>query len=771
LFHRLIAGLVKDLRRLEQLGASERRRYESMNPPSTCANCSGGASSQQGGEPRPLPTPKFALAAELLCIVVLPAISLLSAQVPTQPRGQGGGLVLISPGTSDFTTKADELIKMKRWAEAKSLLIDGVRQMPPNWSPIEIPAGASASIERVIVHSWDSDEYIAFANKNPTYGRGRSSNVWQRPSYSRAFYLIAYIEEELGNFGEASDALDQGLKLEPDHPMLLAEKAFLYQKQKQYDAALNLYKQAAARVWASSAQIAHALRGQGYCLVELGQLDAAETAYRRSLELQPGNLTAINELGYITTHRQRPAGVPFPTSGRSSGITGAGPRYPSGPQRIRVATNLQEAMLLTRVAPNYPPFARQARVQGGVRFTAIIGTDGEILNLTFISGPALLKDAAAEAVRKWIYKPTLLNGQPVEVVTQIDVEFKLVEAGPTGISSPRIDGIYQSVGKNPWQYLRFSSDGTVVVTTSDIPPEMVTRIIQQTTIPAVKFILDGGRIRFAKGELDYEGTVQNDGIDLTSHGKDNQTTSTHFRFVLVAGATIDLSKVPVAVAFQTEDGSDLPSDTNWPTLSLISLGFASRGAVTAIVPSPNGAYRISGVPRAQYRLQLINPPAGYYVKSVRTQGSRLGLTPIIDITALNTVGPVKVEVMLGRSAVDLSGVVLNQRGEPAAGALVTIAPESAEPGGLVALISATCSSLTGTDGRFTLACTIPGTYRVQAWEYSGPSSPIVNPDFRAHVLSATRVTLGANLHENVELKTIPLKEISALALAYPSGIH
>jgi protein TonB len=75
--------------------------------------------------------------------------------------------------------------------------------------------------------------------------------------------------------------------------------------------------------------------------------------------------------------------------------------------------------------PSYPPLARQARIQGVVKFNAVIGRDGTIQNLTLVSGHPLLVPSATEAVRQWRYQPTLLNGDPVEVVTQIDVNFTL----------------------------------------------------------------------------------------------------------------------------------------------------------------------------------------------------------------------------------------------------------------------------------------------------------------------------------------------------------
>ena len=86
---------------------------------------------------------------------------------------------------------------------------------------------------------------------------------------------------------------------------------------------------------------------------------------------------------------------------------------------------MQAANLVRKVTPVYPPLAKQARIQGTVRFTAVIGKDGTIQNLQLVSGHPLLVAAAQEAVKQWVYKPTLLNGEPVEVVTQIDVNFTL----------------------------------------------------------------------------------------------------------------------------------------------------------------------------------------------------------------------------------------------------------------------------------------------------------------------------------------------------------
>jgi TonB family protein len=92
------------------------------------------------------------------------------------------------------------------------------------------------------------------------------------------------------------------------------------------------------------------------------------------------------------------------------------------PQRIRVG-GAQVGVLVTRVEPVYPPLARQAKIEGVVKLAAIIGKDGRVVNIQVNSGHPLLVPAAIDAVRQWVYQPTLLNGEPVEVRTDIDVNF------------------------------------------------------------------------------------------------------------------------------------------------------------------------------------------------------------------------------------------------------------------------------------------------------------------------------------------------------------
>jgi TonB family protein len=116
------------------------------------------------------------------------------------------------------------------------------------------------------------------------------------------------------------------------------------------------------------------------------------------------------------------------------------------PQRIRMGGNVQSAKALERTAPVYPPLARTARISGTVKLHAIIGTDGTVKQLEVVSGHPLLVQSALDAVWKWRYGPTLLNGEALEVDTTIDVVYSLYEGGQSPFpppSGPVIGGVIQ----------------------------------------------------------------------------------------------------------------------------------------------------------------------------------------------------------------------------------------------------------------------------------------------------------------------------------------
>ena len=127
--------------------------------------------------------------------------------------------------------------------------------------------------------------------------------------------------------------------------------------------------------------------------------------------------TKMEASGEITVEIHTPGEVPAPPRPPD------GP--PPGPARIRVSGDIQQFKLITRVPPSYPPLARENRIQGIVRLLVVVGKDGTVQDVKVISGHPLLTAAAVDAVKQWVYRPTVVNGAPTEVQTDANVEFTL----------------------------------------------------------------------------------------------------------------------------------------------------------------------------------------------------------------------------------------------------------------------------------------------------------------------------------------------------------
>ena len=159
--------------------------------------------------------------------------------------------------------------------------------------------------------------------------------------------------------------------------------------------------------------------------------------------LQSGKLTqprAIPKEVAVFKEAELPPDVANNTNGTEGGVFGgipgqgimAGngpgvppPPKPAAPARIKQGGAVTAASIITQTKPSYPPLARQARIQGVVVLHAIIDKEGKVAQLEVVSGHPLLVQSAIEAVKQWRYKPTQLNGEPVEVDTTIQVTFEM----------------------------------------------------------------------------------------------------------------------------------------------------------------------------------------------------------------------------------------------------------------------------------------------------------------------------------------------------------
>jgi TonB family protein len=136
--------------------------------------------------------------------------------------------------------------------------------------------------------------------------------------------------------------------------------------------------------------------------------------------------------GNVTDFADRPAVPPSPVKSSDSTTnpqdrvaSDSAPTMATEPQRIRIASAVSQGLLIHKVQPLYPPEARASQIQGTVILEAIIGKDGQIKDLKFVSGPKALVESAIGAVQQWRYRPYMLNNEPVEVMTQIQVKYTI----------------------------------------------------------------------------------------------------------------------------------------------------------------------------------------------------------------------------------------------------------------------------------------------------------------------------------------------------------
>jgi protein TonB len=141
-----------------------------------------------------------------------------------------------------------------------------------------------------------------------------------------------------------------------------------------------------------------------------------------SQRLRPVKPTDLPEAPGLTA--SAPVPVAIPGLGTAPGIPAPAIPRPSAPAAApKAGGQLQQAQLISSKPPDYPLVAKQAHVQGVVVVSAIVGVDGKVKSASAVSGPPLLQKAAVDAVRQWIYKPTTLNGAPVESETRVEVRF------------------------------------------------------------------------------------------------------------------------------------------------------------------------------------------------------------------------------------------------------------------------------------------------------------------------------------------------------------
>jgi len=192
--------------------------------------------------------------------------------------------------------------------------------------------------------------------------------------------------------------------------------------------------------------------------------------------------------------------------------------------RVRASESFMQGLTITKVEPVYPPLARQAEVQGSVILKVQISKSGDVVNIQLVSGHPLLAPAAIDAVKRWKYKPYLLNGNLVEVETQVTVNFTLVDkpaegtlgSGPRGIPEGEQGGTApsnppdQSLAATPQPLL--GTPRRVRISSGVAQGLLVTKVPPQYPQDAKDQRIQGAVVM--KVTVDKEGNVEN--IQLVS---------------------------------------------------------------------------------------------------------------------------------------------------------------------------------------------------------------------------------------------------------------
>ena len=238
------------------------------------------------------------------------------------------------------------------------------------------------------------------------------------------------------NKQEAEDLLRRAVESEPAERRLAANLGFLYAMQilglDNFGGDLTSAAPAAEREEARTRAVS-ALENGSNALVLAGAATAIPNLAMRASRGRPVDPELFQFASRLMTKARSMAPSEEALRGpmplieyfqEAQGAPGAAAPASGGPPaRIRIGSAVQMAKLIEAPQPKYPEEAKRLGMEGDVRFDAVIGHDGGIAGLTLRSGHPLLVPAATEAVRRWRFQPTLLNGNPVEVATEIGVSF------------------------------------------------------------------------------------------------------------------------------------------------------------------------------------------------------------------------------------------------------------------------------------------------------------------------------------------------------------
>jgi TonB family protein len=288
--------------------------------------------------------------------------------------------------------------------------------IPGSESPENLRFAELANDEFVRVLDVDDKNTVAMTSLGSLYLNQKKWDEAQRwfetlvavdPNNADAYYTLGFIA--WSKWYPAYGAARARLGMKQEDPGPIPDIAVRQDLKSQYGPVIDAGLQALQKALQIKPQFSDAMAYMNLLIRERADLRDTPAEYQR-------DTAAADEWVRKALAAKKPQAEPQMPQTQSA---------PGAPQRIRIGGSVQESKLVNHVAPVYPPAAAQIRLAGVVHLDVIIGNTGRVSNVTVIGGHPLLVPAALEAVKQWVYQPTLLNGIPVEVVTQVDVYFPL----------------------------------------------------------------------------------------------------------------------------------------------------------------------------------------------------------------------------------------------------------------------------------------------------------------------------------------------------------
>lgn len=235
------------------------------------------------------------------------------------------------------------------------------------------------------------------------------------PDLAVAHFHLGIALRHQGDTKGAIAEYREAVRLDPDNAYTCNQLGTLLQAEGDQEGAIVAYKEAARRE--PDEALYHT--ELAVLLEKRGDLDAAMAQAREAIRIAPDNPGGH----FLLAKTLRMKGDDEEAAKENAIATTLQGKNPI--KRIRVGALVMSARLVHEVTPTYPGKAKRAGIQGTVRLEAVIGKDGKLRDMKLLSGDPILAKAAMKAVSEWRYQPTVVNGEPVEVVTAIDVKFAL----------------------------------------------------------------------------------------------------------------------------------------------------------------------------------------------------------------------------------------------------------------------------------------------------------------------------------------------------------